>query len=96
MKEPHSGVQVPPPGFVISLDFELMWGMRDKRTILTHGNHILGEREAIPAMLRLFKRYEVKATWAVVGMTLFECRSDLLAHLPDVHPTYNRSGMSDR
>lgn len=94
IKEPLSSVQVPPPGFIISLDFELMWGMRDKRTILTHGNHILGEREAIPAMLRLFKRYEVKATWAVVGMTLFERRSDLLAHLPDVHPTYDRSALN--
>jgi glycosyltransferase involved in cell wall biosynthesis/peptidoglycan/xylan/chitin deacetylase (PgdA/CDA1 family) len=90
IKETSSTVKVPPPGFIISLDFELMWGMRDKRTIQTYGDHILGEREAIPALLSLFKRYEVKATWAATGMALFERRSDLLAHLPDLRPTYAR------
>lgn len=91
MAEPASSVKVPPPGFLISLDFELMWGVRDKRTLQTYGENILGEREAIPAMLNLFKRYEVKGTWAVTGMTLFERRSDLLAHLPETRPTYARS-----
>ncbi|MDP1831461.1 MAG: glycosyltransferase [Geothrix sp.] len=91
MAESHPGVKAPPPGFIISMDFELMWGVRDKRTIQTYGDHILGEREAIPAVLGLFKRYEVKATWAAVGMTLFERRSDLLAHLPDMRPTYEQS-----
>ena len=94
MTESTSSVKVPPPGFIISLDFELMWGMRDKRTIQTYGENILGEREAIPAMLSLFKRYEVKGTWAVTGMTLFERRSDLLAHLPDTRPTYARSELN--
>jgi peptidoglycan/xylan/chitin deacetylase (PgdA/CDA1 family) len=45
-------------------------------------------------MLNLFKQYEVKATWAAVGMTLFERRSDLLAHLPDLRPTYERSELN--
>lgn len=30
--------------FVISLDFELMWGVRDKRTIADYGRNILGVR----------------------------------------------------
>jgi peptidoglycan/xylan/chitin deacetylase (PgdA/CDA1 family) len=94
MRESTLSVKVPPPGFIISLDFELMWGMRDKRTIRTYGDHILGEREAIPAMLDLFNRYGVKATWAVTGMTLFERRSDLLACLPDTRPTYERSELN--
>ncbi len=83
-------LKVAPPGFIISIDFELMWGMRDKQTLHSYGKNILGERDAIPAILRLFKRYEVKATWAAVGMTLFERRSDLFAHLPDNRPTYTR------
>lgn len=82
-----------PPSFVISLDFELLWGVRDKRSISTYGDHILGEREAIPAMLRLFKQYGVKATWAMVGMALFDRREDLLDHLPDLLPTYTREGL---
>src|SRR5450631_2733915 len=32
--------------FVISLDFELMWGVRDKRTIADYGRNILGVRRA--------------------------------------------------
>lgn len=94
MSEPSQCPKIPPPGFIISLDFELMWGVSNKRTIQNYGENILGEREAIPAMLRLFKRYEVKATWAVVGMALCESRSDLLAHLPDTRPTYARSSLN--
>jgi hypothetical protein len=89
-----SGVVTLPPAFVISLDFELMWGVRDKKTIATYGDHVLGEREAIPAMLRLFRRYDVKATWAAVGMTLFDNRAELLRYLPDQIPTYNRSELN--
>jgi glycosyltransferase involved in cell wall biosynthesis/peptidoglycan/xylan/chitin deacetylase (PgdA/CDA1 family) len=83
-----------PPALVISMDFELMWGMRDKRTIQGYGAHVLGEREAIPAILALFKRYEVKATWAAVGMTLFENKADLLRNLPEQRPTYTRSRLN--
>ena len=33
--------------FVISLDFELMWGVRDHRSIADYGDAVLGGREAI-------------------------------------------------
>ena len=82
------------PAFVVSLDFELLWGMRDKQSIATYGDHILGEREAIPAMLKLFRQYGIRATWAAVGMTLFDRKEDLLRHLPDLLPTYERGALS--
>ena len=77
-----------PPAFVVSLDFELMWGMRDRHTIQSYGDAVAGERYAVPAMLDLFRRYQVKATWAAVGMTLFERKADLLAYLPQRRPGY--------
>ena len=40
--------------FVISLDFELMWGVRDHATRESYGRNVLGGRQAIPAMLDLF------------------------------------------
>src|SRR3990170_6701363 len=40
-----------PGKFVISLDMELMWGVRDKSSKEQYGHRVLGEREAIPAML---------------------------------------------
>ena len=37
--------------FIISLDFELMWGVRDLVTIDTYGQHVAGVHEAMPKML---------------------------------------------
>ena len=42
--------------FVISLDFELMWGVRDKRTINDYGQNILNVHQVIPQTLELFRK----------------------------------------
>lgn len=77
------------PGiFTISLDLELYWGTRDKRSLASYGANILGAHRAVPAVLDLFHEYGVHATWAVVGILCFEDRDDLLAHLPAVLPDY--------
>ena len=80
--------------FIISLDFELMWGMRDKKTVGSYGANILGVREAIPAMLRLFTQYQVKASWATVGLLLARTKSELRESLPQVRPTYANPALS--
>jgi len=41
--------------FVISLDFELLWGVRDKRTVADYGANILGVRRVIPAIARFIR-----------------------------------------
>lgn len=72
------------PGlFVISLDFELAWGVRGDVPPGYRAN-LLGVRQAVPAMLALFERYQVHATWATVGMLFFDRRDALLAAFPDV------------
>lgn len=48
--------------FVISLDFELLWGVRDHADRSSYGRNILGGRAAIPRMLDLFERHGVRAT----------------------------------
>jgi hypothetical protein len=53
--------------FVISLDFELFWGVWDVTTKDKYGENILGVKQAIPSMLSLFEQYNVKATFATVG-----------------------------
>ncbi|MGI8724408.1 MAG: polysaccharide deacetylase family protein [Methyloceanibacter sp.] len=67
---------------MISLDFELLWGVRDHSTRETYGANVLGGRAAIPAMLELFEKRGVHATWAVVGAVLCESKDELLARLP--------------
>ena len=54
--------------FVISLDYELMWGVRDHTTRESYGPNVLGAREAIPAMLDLFQRRGIRVTRATVGL----------------------------
>lgn len=65
--------------FVISLDYELMWGVRDYATRESYGPNVLGGRQAIPAMLDLFHRRNIRATWATVGALLCESKDELLA-----------------
>lgn len=80
--------------FVISLDFEINWGVRDQQTLAQYGANLLGVREAIPAMLALFAEYELRVTWATVGLLFFENKPDLLAHLPAVRPAYADPNLS--
>lgn len=76
--------------FVVSLDFELFWGMFDKVTLEEYGQNILGERTAIPRMLELFTTYGIHATWATVGMLMTRTEAELHSFLPPPHlrPTY--------
>lgn len=80
--------------FVISLDFELMWGVRDIATCDSYGRNVLGVRRAIPALLEMFDRRTIRATWAVVGFLLCETKDELLARLPSHRPGYFNKSLS--
>ena len=80
--------------FVMSLDFELMWGVRDKRTIADYGPNVLGVRKAVPRLLDAFARYDIACTWATVGMLFFEDRDALLAGMPERRPAYRNGRFS--
>jgi peptidoglycan/xylan/chitin deacetylase (PgdA/CDA1 family) len=80
------------PGyFVISLDFELFWGMFDKYTLKEYGNNVFGERTAIPRMLALFSEYGIHASWATVGMLMTRDKKELEAMVPasSLRPVYD-------
>jgi hypothetical protein len=82
--------------FVISLDFELFWGMFDKVTIPEYGERIQGEQTAIPRMLELFSEYGIHATWATVGMLMARSKDELLSLLPpqNLQPRYQNMDVS--
>ena len=81
---------------MISLDFELMWGMFDKVTTESYGENIRGAHTAIPELLALFEQYETHATWATVGMLMHKNNETLKAHLPaeNFRPTYKNAALS--
>lgn len=74
--------------FVISLDFELLWGVRDKRTIAGYGENIRGVHTVIPRLLQTLTQYDTKATFSIVGFLFFENKTELLNNLPDKLPHY--------
>ncbi|MBL8214969.1 MAG: polysaccharide deacetylase family protein [Bryobacterales bacterium] len=81
--------------FVISLDFELHWGVRD--TAAPDGpyrNNLLGARKAVPAMLALFRQFDIAATWATVGFLFARNERELRDYSPQLRPTY-RNGALD-
>jgi peptidoglycan/xylan/chitin deacetylase (PgdA/CDA1 family) len=77
-----------PGTLIISLDFELHWGVRDVKTVEQYRENLLGVRRAVPAMLAVFTEYGIHATWAAVGFLFFSRRSDLLRALPVERPQY--------
>lgn len=81
--------------FVISLDFELLWGVRDHSDKLGYGQNVLGAREAVPHMLELFVTHGIRATWATVGFLFCETKDELIAALPEKRPAYNNPRLSN-
>ncbi|OWX98809.1 polysaccharide deacetylase family protein [Thioclava sp. IC9] len=82
--------------FIISLDFELLWGVRDHSDRNAYGQNIIGAREAIPRILDLFAEYGIYATWATVGFAMCADRDELMACLPpvDERPLYSNPRLS--
>jgi hypothetical protein len=80
--------------FVLSLDFELMWGVRDHRTIGDYGANVLGVRQVVPTLLRLFTERRVGCTWATVGLLFFANKRKLVDGLPDLKPAYADARLS--
>ncbi|WP_319825143.1 polysaccharide deacetylase family protein [Thalassovita sp.] len=79
---------------IISLDFELMWGVRDHKSISSYGDAVLGGRHAIPMMLGRFKQNRIHATWATVGLLFARNRDEMLAFAPAIRPTYTDPRLS--
>lgn len=79
---------------LISLDFELFWGVAESRSITGYRNNIEGEWVAIPKMLRLFRRYGIRASWATVGMLMCRNYSQWREIRPSVLPGYERKRCS--
>jgi peptidoglycan/xylan/chitin deacetylase (PgdA/CDA1 family) len=79
---------------LISLDFELAWGIHDTLSLDSYRENLLGVRRVIPELLRLFSEYDISATWATVGFLFFATRDELLAGLPVERPQYADARLS--
>ncbi|WNO61688.1 polysaccharide deacetylase family protein [Rheinheimera sp. MMS21-TC3] len=74
-------------GFIISLDFELFWGVRDSRgeeyfTVLKNVHQV------VPKLLQLFNKYNVACTWAGVGALCANDYDSFVNNTPKLLPSY--------
>lgn len=78
------------PNLVVSLDFELRWGVHDVMgdDIDTYRAELEGARAVVPALLRLFEDLDVRATWACVGALACDDWQDYFARAP-ASPIYD-------
>lgn len=79
---------------IVSLDFELFWGMLDVCPLEAYQDHVLGGRAAIPELLALFEKYGIHATWAAVGFQMADSAQELAAFLPKERPTYHNPALN--
>ncbi len=67
---------------IVSLDFELYWGMLDVCSLEEYQDNVLGGRKAIPQILEIFQKYGIHATWATVGFLFAENKEELRDYFP--------------
>jgi len=79
---------------VISLDFELHWGLINTYPLESIQHRLSGARKAIPSILKLFEEFEVHATWAPVGFLFFNNRKDLMTAIPNCRPSVEKNMLS--
>jgi hypothetical protein len=83
-----------PGTLVISLDFELAWGVPGGHVPAQYRKNLEGVRAGIAGMLDLFEAYRIHATWAAVGLLFFDDRETLFRTLPRERPAYTNSALS--
>ena len=80
--------------FIISLDFEIYWGVRDAVKLSDYREHLLGVQKVIPLLLQRFSYHHIHATFATVGFLFFSNKEELLRNLPHRKPQYLNEKLS--
>lgn len=82
--------------FIISLDCEMLWGMRDhadKSSI--YGSSVLAGHDNMKELLYLFERYGIRATWAFVGMCLLKDKDEIREYSAVRRPSYQNQKLNN-
>lgn len=79
---------------VISLDFELLWGVFDKVEHKEKELYFENTRKVIPEILQLFSEYGIHGTWAAVGMLFNRDWEEWKDNIPALIPDYDKRHLS--
>src|SRR5687767_10000166 len=81
---------------VISIDFEIHWGVSDHHTVESYYENLKNDREVVSRCLELFRKNQIHATWATVGMLFCENKEELFSYVNENHrPKYLRQKISN-
>lgn len=80
--------------FVISLDYEIHWGVFDAMTLEAYGDNLKNVNTVIDRLLLLCDKYQVKITFATVGMLFAGSKSTLRKFNPKNIPSYNNTSLN--
>lgn len=75
---------------IISLDFELVWGLFDHIKIKDKVSYFNNTLEVIPQILDIFEQNNIHATWATVGMLFNENWEEWYSNIPGDIPSYSK------
>ena len=81
--------------FIISLDFELFWGVSASKKFSSYRKKIEETTDSLPLILNLFKEYDIHSTWAIVGMMMCENYNQWKELRPSIYPSYDNSKYSN-
>lgn len=82
--------------FVISLDFEIHWGVSDHHTIESYNENLRNVPSVVTRTLQLFSQHNIHATWATVGMLFCQSKAELFQYVDGAHrPAYVRKEISN-
>lgn len=80
--------------FIISLDFELFWGVHDVYKKEQYEQNVRGAHNVVLSLLEMFSQYGIHATWAIVGMIYYKNRQELSRSIPNPKPAYDNKKLS--
>jgi peptidoglycan/xylan/chitin deacetylase (PgdA/CDA1 family) len=87
----HAG----PGALVISLDFELHWGVRDFMPLdAAERKRLLAARDVVPQILNAFAEHSIRATWAAVGLLFARSRDEAHECRPGCFPQYQEAELN--
>lgn len=79
--------------FCISLDFELHWGVFDKKSVEENPAYFDQARASVKAMLDLFVDNEIHCTWATVGALAANNQKEQAQCLYEIGATYDQEAL---
>ncbi len=74
--------------FVISLDFELHWGIFDIKSVKDYKQNLDNVREVVYKLVELSNRYNVRLTFSTVGILFAGNKKELESFFPSRKPSF--------